>query len=378
MKKIIADPNIPLLEKFEAIGKIVRVPGREWTNDLVRDADILLTRSVTKMNADLLQNSCVKFVGTATSGFDHVDMEYLDQNDIYFSYCPGSNANSVAEYVLSALLAVVKPDQSLQGMSAGIIGCGHVGSRVAELLQAVGITVILNDPPLKDQTGSDQYRSLEEVLSADIVTLHTPLTLEGKYPTKSLIADQQLQMMKPDVILINAARGGVIDEATLLKRMVTNPQMKTVIDCWENEPAVNHHLLSNVTLGTPHIAGYSYDGKVKATKMLFDSLCEFLEVQSEWQAPEVVKKQFDYGNDDLSSLRELVFSCYDIRIDDQEMKKLLRLPTGEAKTAFDRLRKDYRVRNEFDKTSVQSAEDNAVLRALGFQIKSVNENSQEK
>ena len=176
MKKIIADPNIPLLDNFETIGNVIRVPGREWTNDLVLNADILLSRSVTKVNADLLRDSQVKFVGTATSGFDHVDREYLDQQGVYFSYCPGSNANSVAEYVLSALLAVVNPDQSLQGMSAGIIGCGHVGSRVAELLQTVGITTILNDPPLKEQTGSDQYRSLEEALSADIVTLHIPLT----------------------------------------------------------------------------------------------------------------------------------------------------------------------------------------------------------
>ena len=380
MKKIIADPNIPLLEKFEGIGNIVRVPGREWTNDLVDDADILLTRSVTKVDAKLLNNSRVKFIGTATSGFDHVDTEYLEQQGVHFSYCPGSNANSVAEYVLSALFAVASPDQSLQAMSVGIIGCGYVGSRVAELLQVVGITTILNDPPLKVETGSDQYRSLEEALSADIVTLHTPLTSEGKYPTQGLIADQQLQQMKPDVIFINAARGGVVDETALLKRIEKLPQMKTVIDCWENEPAVNHHLLSNVTLGTPHIAGYSYDGKVKATKMLYESLCDFLGCESGWRDSEGVMKQFDQdeSNDDLSFLHQLVFSCYDIRIDDQEMKKLLELSSAEAEMAFDRLRKDYRVRNEFDKTSVQSAGDNAVLRALGFQIKSANENSQEK
>ena len=374
MKKIIADPNIPLLDNFESIGNVARIPGREWTNDLVRDAEILLTRSVTKLNADLLRDSTVKFVGTATSGFDHVDREYLDQHDIHFSYCPGSNANSVAEYVISALLAVVKPDQSLQGMSVGIIGCGNVGSRVAELLQAVGITTILNDPPLKDQTGDKQYRSLEEALSADIVTLHTPLTLESDYPTKGLISEQQLQMMRSDVILINDARGSVVDETALTKRIENCPEMKTVIDCWENEPAVNRDLLNCVTLGTSHIAGYSYDGKVKATKMLYESLCDFLEIQSKWQEPEVVPKQFDYGKDDLSLLSELVFSCYDVRIDDQEVKKLLHLSKDEAKKAFDQMRKNYRVRNEFDKTSVQLVGDHAVLRALGFQVKSVNEN----
>ena len=374
MKKIIADPNIPLLDRFEAIGNVVRVPGREWTNDLVQDADILLTRSVTKVNADLLQNSNVKFVGTATSGFDHVDTDYLDQQGICFSYCPGSNANSVAEYVISTLLAVTSPEQSLEGMSAGIIGCGHVGGRVSELLRVIGITTILNDPPLKDQTGSDQYRSLEEALSADIVTLHTPLALAGKYPTKGLIAEQQLQMMKPDVILINAARGGVIDEAALLKRMAKNPQMKTVIDCWENEPAVDHDLLRNVTLATPHIAGYSYDGKVKATRMLYESLCGFIGYTYVWKDYDAVIKQFeqsDNGND-FSCLRELVFSSYDIRIDDHEMRQLLQLSKDEAKKVFDQMRKNYRVRNEFDKTEIKSAkrlaEHSIILNRLGFRI----------
>ncbi len=374
MKKIIADPNIPLLDRFESIGHVVQIPGREWTNDLVRDADILLTRSVTKVNADLLQNSKVKFVGTATSGFDHVDTEYLDQQGICFSYCPGSNANSVAEYILSAILAVIDSAQSLPEMSVGIIGYGHVGGRVAELLRVIGITTILNDPPLKDQKGSDQYRSLEEALSADIVTLHTPLILGGKYPTKNLISDQQLQMMKPDVILINAARGGVIDEAALLNRMATNTQMKTVIDCWENEPVVNYDLLRNVTLATPHIAGYSFDGKVKATRMLYESLSEFLDRPMVWVAPDEVIKQFDQreSKNDFSYLRELVFSCYDIRIDDQQMRQLLPLPKDEAKSVFDQMRKGYRLRNEFDKTALESAERLArhsiILNKLGFKI----------
>ncbi len=374
MKKIIADPNIPLLDRFESIGNVVRVPGREWTNDLVRDADILLTRSVTKVNADLLKNSKVKFVGTATSGFDHVDTEFLDQQGIYFSYCPGSNANSVAEYVISALLTVTSNEKSLEGMSVGVIGCGHVGGRVAELLRVIGITTILHDPPLKDQTGSDQYRSLEEALSADIVTLHTPLTSAGKYPTKGLISDQQLQMMKPDVILINAARGGVIDEAALLKRMASNPQMKTVIDCWENEPAVDHDLLRNVTLATPHIAGYSYDGKVKASRMLYESLCNFLGYTYVWKDHDAVIKKFEQSDNEngFSYLRELVFSCYDIRIDDQEMKKILQLSKDDAKKVFDQMRKNYRLRNEFDKTEVKSAKRLAghsiILNRLGFKI----------
>jgi len=369
MNKIIADPNIPLLENFDSIGSVIQAPGREWTNDLIRDADILLMRSVTTVNADLLQGSQVKFVGTATSGFDHVDRQYLDQHGIHFSFCPGSNANSVAEYVLSAILVVTEPKRSLQGMTAGIIGCGHVGGRVAELLQAVGITAILNDPPLKDQAGDAKYRSLEEALSADIVTLHIPLASEGQYPTRALIGDQQLQLMKPDVIFINAARGGVVDEAALIKRIEDCPQMKTVIDCWENEPAINHDLLSSVTLGTPHIAGYSYDGKVKATKMLYESLCGFLGIESNWFEPAGSEEPIELVDSDNENqiLRGLVFSCYDIRVDDMNMKKIMSLSVADSKKTFDQLRKNYRVRNEFGSVRVKIVGHDARLNALGFQ-----------
>ncbi len=370
MKKIIADPNIPLLENFDSIGSVIQAPGREWTNDLIRDADILLTRSVTTVNANLLQGSQVKFVGTATSGFDHVDRQYLDQHGIHFSFCPGSNANSVAEYVLSAILVVTEPERSLQGMTAGIIGCGHVGGRVAELLQAVGINTILNDPPLKDQTGDDQYRTLQEALSADIVTLHTPLTSEGKHPTCNLITDQQLQQMKPNVIFMNAARGGIVDEKALLKRIKKYPQMKTVIDCWKNEPAIDHDLLRNVTLGTPHIAGYSYDGKVKATKMLYTSLCDFLEIESDWHEAENHEEQLMLSGvkDERQALCESVFSCYDIRIDDHNMKGLLTMNLPDSEIAFDQLRKEYRLRREFGSVMVKFIEYETLLDKIGFRL----------
>ena len=380
MKKIIVDSNIPLTENFNSFGKVIKIPGREWNPDLLRDADILLTRSVTKVNADLLKHSCVKFVGTATSGFDHVDLEYLDQQGISFSYCPGSNANSVGEYVLSALFAVTKrvitkPGQTFKGMTAGIIGCGHVGSQVEEKLKAIGIECILNDPPLGDQTGDEKYRSLEEALSADIVTLHTPLTTEGRYPTNGLLGEDELQQMKPDVILINAARGGVVDEKALLHRIEKYPRLQTVIDCWENEPFINKNLLRKVSLGTPHIAGYSYDGKVKATKMLYHSVCDFLKKEPDWQEDTgSEEKLIDRGGVSSwpESLYRLVFSAYDIRADNAAMKVLAGVTDRETGVAFDGLRKNYPVRQEFENYSVRIADiiktSESTLKQLGFQV----------
>lgn len=348
MRKIIADPNIPLLEQFDTIGNVTRISGREWDNDLVRDADILLTRSVTKVNADLLKNSRVKFVGTATSGFDHIDRDYLDQKNIHFSYCPGSNAASVAEYILSALFAITKPDQKLQGMTAGVIGCGNVGSEVVRKLQAVGVDCILNDPPLGIETRDQKYRPLEEVLSADIVTLHTPLTFEGDDPTYNLISANELQQMKPDVILINAARGGVINESALLRKMAANTEMKTVIDCWENEPKIDPNLLEEATIATPHIAGYSYDGKIKATKILFDAVVDFFDLDSKWD--DVDQKVIALSNSDAirTNQRRWVLSNYDVRGDSGALKETLELTSDQRRSIFDQLRKDYPIRREFE------------------------------
>ncbi|MFK8067661.1 MAG: 4-phosphoerythronate dehydrogenase [Gammaproteobacteria bacterium] len=372
MKKILADPNILKLERFEQIGSVVCVPGREWTNDLVRDFDILLVRSVTHVDADLLKNSRVSFVGTATSGFDHIDRDYLQQNRIHFCYCPGCNATSVAEYILSAVLALSNRDQKIETMTAGIIGCGHVGSEVEKLLRAIGVTCILNDPPLQKQmekhlahdlTTQQRYRSLDEALSADIVTIHTPLTFDGENATHKLISERELDQLKPDVIFINAARGGVVDENALQKRIEKTPEMMTVIDCWQDEPNIDRALLDRVSLGTPHIAGYSYDGKVRATRMLFDAVTEFYDIELTWSEGQS-HQHVDFAGDQKSleissildirqnsttqiSLRERVLSHYDIRADSAALKKIVGLDNTQASQAFDQLRKNYPKRREF-------------------------------
>ena len=213
--RIIADPNIAYVrEAFAALGELCVVPGRDWTPEIARDADLLLVRSVTRVDAALLAGSRVRFVGTATSGVDHIDLEYLSHKGIAFAAAPGSNATAVAEYVLSALLALVQErGVSLTGMTAGIIGCGQVGARVTDLLGALGIECIINDPPLQERTGDAKYRTLDDALSAHVVSLHVPLTASGSHPTVNLIGLDELTRMRNDAILINTARGGVVERA---------------------------------------------------------------------------------------------------------------------------------------------------------------------
>jgi erythronate-4-phosphate dehydrogenase len=196
--RITADPNIALAaEIFSPLGEISLIPDQSWTAAAVRDADILLVRSVTRVDARLLEGSRVKFVGTATSGVDHIDTEYLKQKGIGFASAPGSNANAVAEYVLSALLVLAHEHAwSLAGMTMGIVGYGHVGSRLAELVGNLGLQCLLNDPPLKDLTAEARFLELEEAISADIVTLHVPLTTEGRYPTVRLLDEGKLSRLK--------------------------------------------------------------------------------------------------------------------------------------------------------------------------------------
>ncbi len=260
--KIIADENIPFVaECFSSIGEVEVVPGREITPGVVADADVLLVRSITPVSADLLAPSKVRFVGTATIGFDHIDIEYLSQNKIGFASAPGSNANSAAEYVIAAMLNIGKRHSiDLEGKSIGIIGVGNVGGRVAKKASALGMKLLLNDPPLHRQTGAPKYLSIEKLFDCDFVTLHTPLTFEGEDKTFHLADDKFFKSLKKGCIFINASRGGVVDSSALKAAIEESRLNATVLDVWENEPDIDVELLEMVDIGTPHIAGYSLDG----------------------------------------------------------------------------------------------------------------------
>jgi erythronate-4-phosphate dehydrogenase len=378
--KIIADENIPCVERaFASLGEVSLLPGRGMQAAQVRDADILLVRSVTRVDSSLLEGSSVRFVGSATIGFDHVDRNYLQQRQIGFATAPGSNATSAAEYVVSALL-VLSEQQGIElaGKTAGIIGCGNVGSRVRQRLAALGISCLVNDPPLQASGGQDGFVSLGEVLQADIVTVHVPLTEAGPYPTRHLVDEALLRRLKAGAIFINTARGAVADNRALDRLLARRTDLSVVLDVWENEPAISASLLQKVDIGTPHIAGYSYDGKLRGTEMIYQAACDYFAVPVQWQAAAEVgpAARIDLRAQGAGNLldvaRRAVLACYDVRQDDQRLREILSLPEAQRAAAFDRLRKDYPVRREFSETTVLLPEPEGalgrLLSALGFKL----------
>ena len=276
MMKIIADANIPFVaECFSSIGEVEVVGGRQITPGVVTDADVLLVRSITPVGVDLLAGSKVRFVATATIGFDHIDVDYLRRNNIGFASAPGSNANSAAEYVIAGLLEIGrKYDLDLEGKSIGIIGVGNVGSRVAKKCAALGMQLYLNDPPLQRQTGDTKYLPLEELFDCDFITLHTPLTFGGLDKTYHLADESFFKSLKERCVFVNASRGGVVDGGALKAAIRSGRLRAVVLDVWEDEPNIDTELLELIDIGTPHIAGYSLDGKIAGMIMIYKSACE--------------------------------------------------------------------------------------------------------
>ena len=275
--KIVADGNIPFVKEcFSTIGEVKVVPGRQIKPEVLADADCLLVRSVTKVNEKLLAGSKVRFVATATIGFEHIDTEYLAKNKIGFASAPGSNANSVAEYIVAALLSVGKKHKiKLEGKSIGIVGVGNVGSRVAKKCGALGMKVLLNDPPLQRQTGDSKYLPIEKLYDCDFITFHTPLTFEGIDKTFHLADEKFFKSLKPGCVFINSSRGGVMDTQALKAAMKSGKLKAVILDVWENEPNIDNELLRMVDIGTPHIAGYSLDGKIAGMIMIYEAACKF-------------------------------------------------------------------------------------------------------
>ncbi len=361
--KIIADQNIPFVKEcFSSIGIVTLSEGRQMTADLVRDADILLVRSITKVNQELLEGSAVKFVATATIGTEHVDQEYLAANGIGFASAPGSNAMSVADYITAALLALGRKKKiRLAGKSIGIVGVGHVGRRVAKKCRALRMKVVLNDPPLARQTGDMKYRPLEELYDCDFITMHTPLIRSGPDATYHLAGETFFASLKDGAVFINSSRGKVQDEAELKKAIQSGKLGGVVLDVWETEPQVDPWLLQNVDLSTPHIAGYSYDGKVAGMIMIYNAACKHFGLREAHTAgdflppPEVpeirIEKRPPIGGEE-SAVHDIVQQIYVINRDDFNMREILLQPVNERAAWFDRLRKDYPRRREFHNTKV--------------------------
>lgn len=359
---IVADENIPYVkDAFGSLGEVRLVHGRRMDAAAVREADLLLVRSVTKVNAAQLAGSRVRFVGTATIGTDHVDLHWLQSAGIAFSAAPGSNANSVGEYVVAALLTLcARHGWTLAGRSIGIVGVGNVGSNAAAKTAALGMRVLLNDPPLQRATHDPKYRPLDELLDCDFITLHVPLDKGGSDPTWHLADAAFLKRMKRGAVLLNASRGAVADNAALLRALEEGHLAEAVLDVWEGEPSLNAELLQRTALGTPHIAGYSFDGKVNGTRMLYEAACKFLDAKPAWDALAAMPPSETpglwleaTGRDEEEVLREAVRRIYPIERDDVALRRLLEMPEGERAAWFDRLRKEYPVRREFQNTHVR-------------------------
>ena len=277
--KIVIDDKIPYIK--ETISKLtnraVYIPGNMIGNDDIRDADALIIRTRTHCDAQLLKGSNVKFVATATIGYDHIDTTFMEQAGIKWINCPGCNASSVAQYI-DAVLTLIKTEKhiDIQKQTIGIVGCGHVGKKVVEVAKRKGMNILICDPPRSDAEGEKGFVSMEQIAKeADIITFHVPLTKEGRYPTYHLANETLFDNLSKRPIIINSSRGAVVDNEALLYAINYNKVKDAVIDTWENEPNINKELLKRVWIGTPHIAGYSADGKTNADNMVISALCEF-------------------------------------------------------------------------------------------------------
>ncbi len=376
--KLLVDENIVFAqEAFSHFGNVILVDGRSLTNQNVKDADVLIVRSITKVDVELLQNNNVKFVGTATIGTDHIDLDYLQNRNIKFADANGCNADSVAEYVFTALMKVASGNNiKLKEKTIGVVGIGNIGSRVVKIAESIGMRVLKNDPPLERAGIGEAYVSLEEILKADIITFHVPLSLEGDDKTFHLMNKSNLNLIKDNAIIINTSRGPVIDNAALLEE-TKKKKFHLLLDVWEDEPLVNIDLLSNTNIATAHIAGYSFEGKVNGTKMIHDALCSYLKIKSTWlpNIPSIDKSELTLpeGKSVEERLYELLSSIYQIEEDDKRLRKVSTHLPGDQAAYFDFLRKTYPVRREFSNFTVLLSERDKHLKpfleSLRFRIK---------
>lgn len=357
--RILADENIPLVRAaFADLGSVRLLPGRAITPADVHEAEVLLVRSVTQVDTALVEHSPLRFVGSATIGTDHIDTAALAAHGIAFAHAPGSNAASVVEYVLAALLRLsIQHGEALRGKTVGIVGCGNIGGRLATQLPALGVHVLKHDPPLAARFPEDDFVSLGTLLDeADMITLHVPLTHDDPHPTHHLFDEAVLQRMKPGAWLINTARGPVVSNDALTRVLADGHLGAAVLDVWEDEPTPRLDLLRLVDIATPHIAGYSYDGKVQGTVMLYEALTAHLGLPHTWTAEAAFapaptdRLTLTPPTPTLSEtayLDALVQSCYDLTADDARMRRLLRLSTDEQAAFFSHLRKHYPRRRAF-------------------------------
>ena len=358
MINILVDENIPLLkDALRNVSNVSTAAGRDIDRDILieRNTDALIVRSLTKINAELILNTNVKFVGTSTSGIDHVDLNLLKANDIAFAYAPGSNANSVAEYVVYSMLMWSKANTlDLKQSTLGIVGYGNIGKIVAAYANALGLTVYVNDPPLRDASydfpSYVEYKSLDELChNSDIITNHVPLTTSGDYPTKGLFGEEQFAAMNEGTFFIHTSRGFVAEEKSLLDKLA-HRKIAATVDVWENEPKVNPALVKYCFLATPHIAGYAFDGKLKGALMMSEAIEQFFDFETD---KHIIIDELNSGVEKISAASEPRIILNHLEQNRKLREDYLAFLTSMLEedekirgAEFDRMRKEYPHRRE--------------------------------
>ena len=373
--KIVCDSKIPFLRGvFEPFAQVLYLPGGETSAAAVRDADALLTRTRTRCDAALLAGSAVRVIASATIGYDHIDTAWCEANGIRWRNAPGCNAGSVEQYLAAALCTLSRRHGfALAGRTLGVVGVGHVGSRVARMAAALGMRVLLCDPPRARKEGAEGFVRPDEIIArSDVVTLHVPLTRTGEDATWHLLDAARLSAMRPDQFLINTSRGPVVDGAALKAALQAGSLRGAVLDVWEDESAPDRALLDLVDVATPHIAGYSADGKAAGTAAAVRTVAQVLDLPLKRWAPAAIPAparplSFDLdarGKTLVEVLQEAVLYTYDLLADDAALRA--------DPARFEALRGDYPVRREPGAFRVRlqggTGEMAERLSALGFKL----------
>ena len=333
MKLLIDDAVWGSNQIFSEFGEVFTLPGREIRSESLKDFDALIVRSRTRVDEKLLRDANIKFVGSTVAGLDHIDKNYLEDNAITLSSAQGCNANAVSEYVISAIANLSKDyGFKLSNKTLGIIGVGNVGRRLEVKAKQLGMKTLLNDPPREALEGSDNFTSLDKALSADIVTFHTPLTYSGPHPTYKLLDSHNFKHINNDAIVINAARGGIINE-TVWEKTQTKAN---IIDCWENEPNINLNLQKSAYWATPHIAGHSIDAKFMGSFMIYKDLCKYIKKPLNDNIEHLINPELKIIRE--NNLHETLNSIYSFHADDKAIQDI---------SNFENYRRNYPERYEW-------------------------------
>lgn len=372
--KIIIDDKIPYIKgALESVAEVIYLPGSKTTPEVIKDADAIITRTRTHCNETLLAGSSVRFIATATIGFDHIDTAYCEKSGIVWTNAPGCNSKSVEQYIASVLMVMaLEKGITLSDKTIGVVGVGNVGSKVARICETFGMKVLLNDPPRARKEGEQGFVELDEILEkADIITLHVPLNMDGIDKTYHLADGAFFAKAKKKPFFINSCRGEVAVNGALKAAILSKQIDGATIDCWENEPDIDTELLELIDLGTPHIAGYSKDGKANGTSMSIQALSRFFGLGLDnWKCQNVelpastVIEIDGRGKTEQQIFGEAILATYDIRNDDRAFRN--------AVQSFEKLRGDYPVRREFPVFEIKASNLNPSmvekLRVLGFKV----------